>query len=163
MPFAKVKEFDSQTYPAHLQAKQAELRDFVEANLAKAAHHQKCAYDQHTSSWSFSIGDPVWISVPTAGKLDPRREGEWTVKSVKSPLSMEITNVKNTKIVHTNRLQYRNIPSYTRLQEAEPNTAITNHQLHAPTVDHLYLPPPPPIAPQHYPQRQRQAPDRFLF
>ena len=56
MPFAKVKEFDSQTYPAHLQAKQAELRDFVEANLAKAAHHQKCAYDQHTSSWSFLLG-----------------------------------------------------------------------------------------------------------
>ena len=147
MPFAKLNEFDSLSYPAHLQAKHAELRDFVEANLAEAAHHQKSVYDQHTSSRSFSAGDPVWLSVPTAGKLHPRWEEEWVIKSVKSPLSMEITNGKNTKVVHTNRLQYRNIPSYTRLQEAEPNTAITNRQWHAPTVDHLYLPPPPPIAP----------------
>ena len=37
-------------------------------------------------------------------------------------------NGKNTKVVHTNQLQYRNIPSYTGLQEAEPNKAITNCQ-----------------------------------
>ena len=163
MPFAKLNEFDSLSYPAHLQAKHAELRDFVEANLAEAAHHQKSVYDQHTSSRSFSAGYPVWLSVPTAGKLHPLWEEEWVIKSVKSPLNMEITNGKNTKVVHTNRLQYRNIPSYTRLQEAEPNTAITNRQWYAPTVDHLYLPPPPPIAPQCYPQRQWQAPDRFGF
>ena len=102
MPFAKLNEFDSLSYPAHLQAKHAELRDFVEANLAEAEHHQKSVYDQHTSSRSFSAGYPVWLSVPTAGKLDPRREGEWVIKSVKSPLSMEITNGKNTKVVHTN-------------------------------------------------------------
>ena len=100
IPFDKVKEFNFLSYPAHLHAKQAELRDFVEANLAKAA------YDQHTSSRSFSTGDPVWLSVPTAGKLDPRWEREWIVKSVKIPLRMEITNGKNNKVVHTNRLQY---------------------------------------------------------
>ena len=67
MPFAKLNEFDSLSYPAHIQANHAELRDFVEANLAEATNHQKSVYDQHTSSRSFSAGDPVWLSIPTAG------------------------------------------------------------------------------------------------
>ena len=41
--------FEANTYPAHLRAKVAELRDFVEANLVVAAEHQKPAYDQRTS------------------------------------------------------------------------------------------------------------------
>ena len=68
-PFSKSNAFDSLSYPAHLQAKFAELHDFVEA-----AQHQKHAYDQHTSARSFSAGDSVWLFVPTAGKLDPRWE-----------------------------------------------------------------------------------------
>ena len=106
-PFSKSNKFDSPSYPAHLQAKLAELRDFVEANLTEAAHHQKCAYDQRTSVHSFSAGEPVWLSAPTAGKLEPQWEGDWVIKSVKGPTNMEITNrKKNTKVVHTNRLQH---------------------------------------------------------
>ena len=70
-PFSKSNKFDSLSYPAHLQAKLAELHDFVEANLTEAARHQKCAYDQHTSVHSFSAGEPLWLSAPTAGKLEP--------------------------------------------------------------------------------------------
>jgi len=162
-PFSKSNAFDSLSYPAHLQAKFAELHDFVEANLAEAAQHQKHAYDQHTSARSFSAGDSVWLSVPTAGKLDPRWEGDWVIKSMKSPITMEITNGKSTKVVHMNRLQHRNVPSYTSCQEAGSHTLDTSQQWNAPTVDHMYLPPPPPVMPRRYPQRQRRAPDRFGF
>ena len=41
--------FDSQSYPAHLQAKLAELHNLVQSNLAEAARSQKHSYDQHTS------------------------------------------------------------------------------------------------------------------
>ena len=61
------------------------------------------------------MGDSVWLAVPTAGKLDPRWEGEWVVKTIKSPVNVEITDGKHTKVVHTkvvhtNRLQHRYIP-----------------------------------------------------
>ena len=68
--------FDSSTYPGHL-AKLAELRDFVESELAAAGHNYKTNYDKHIRTRSFVSGDPVWLSIPTAGKLDPRWEGRW--------------------------------------------------------------------------------------
>ena len=54
-------------YLDHLHAKLAELCDMVEANLA--------AYDERASLRIFQVGDMVWLSVPTAGKLDPKWEG----------------------------------------------------------------------------------------
>ena len=61
--------YDSLSYPAVIQARLAELQDFVHANTAQAAANQKSSYDQHTSSSSFKQGEPVWLSVP--GKLEP--------------------------------------------------------------------------------------------
>ena len=49
----------------------------------------------------------MWLSIPTAGKLDPRWEGKWKVKIMRSPVTMEITDGKRTKVVHVNRLQPR--------------------------------------------------------
>lgn len=74
-------------------------------------HWPTTKYDNRTSSPSFQVGNPVCLSVPTAtaGKLDPKWEGEWTVKSVKSPVTIEISNNKNsTKVVHTNHLRHHN-------------------------------------------------------
>ena len=88
---------DQLLYPTHFQSKLSELHDFVHANLTQAASSQKTFYDHHTSVPSFNIEDPVWLAVPTMGKLDPRWEGEWVVNTVKSP---------RTKVVHTLRLQY---------------------------------------------------------
>ena len=79
-PFSKSPAFDALSYPTHLRAKIAELRDFVETNLAAAVHNQKQAYDQHTTTPSFTASDPVWLSIPT----------EWVIKSVKSLINMEI-------------------------------------------------------------------------
>ena len=85
--------------------------DFVHANITQAAANQKSAYDQHTSSASFKQGEPVWLSVPKAGKLEPRWEGGWVVKSLKSPVNVEICDDKRTKVVHTytNRVRDRYI------------------------------------------------------
>ena len=77
----------------------------------EAAQCRKGIYDQNSAERSFKIGDLVWLSIPTAGKLDPRWEGKWKVKSRKSPVTMEITDGKRTKVVHVNRLQPRIQPS----------------------------------------------------
>ena len=58
--------FNSSSYPAYLQNKLAEFHDFVESNLAEAADRQKSAYDHHSLSTKSSVGDLVWLSIPTA-------------------------------------------------------------------------------------------------
>ena len=155
--------FNSQSYHAHLQAKLAELHNLVESNLAEAARNQMHSYDQHTSPPSFTvnIGDTVWLSIPTAGKLDPKWEGGWSIKAVKSPVTIKINNRINTRIVRTNCLQHHEVPSHV---ETQTNTPVTNPPpWDSPTVDHLYIPPPLPIVPHRYPQRHRRLPDRYGF
>ena len=71
----------------------------------------KGTYDQNSAERSFKVGDLVCLSITTAGKLDPRWEGKWKVKSMKSPVTIEITDGKRTKVVHVNRLQPRIQPS----------------------------------------------------
>jgi len=68
--------YDSISYPAVIQTKLAELQDFVHANIAQAASNQKAAYDQHTSAVAFKQGEPVWLSIPIAGKLEAKWEGD---------------------------------------------------------------------------------------
>ena len=62
--------FDLASYQSQLQAKMAELHDFVESKLALVASKQKCSYGKKSNQQSFNVNDPVWLSVPTAGKLD---------------------------------------------------------------------------------------------
>ena len=97
------------SYPAHLQARLAELQDFVHINLTQAAHLQKSNYDNHNMESIFIPGDPVWLSIPTGGKLDPRWEGEWVIKSVKVPVTIEICDGKRTKVDDSDLLQHRYI------------------------------------------------------
>lgn len=81
--FSEPVAFDPTSYQAHLQAKLAELHDFVHINLSEASSHQKSKFDKHSKERSFVCGDPVWVSIPTAGKLDPRWDGRWTIKQKK--------------------------------------------------------------------------------
>ena len=143
--------FDSLSYPDHIRATFAELQDLVETNLAAAADHQKLAYDQQTTPRTFSEGKPVWLSVPTAGRLDPRWEGQWMIKSIKSPVNIEITDGQRTKVVHVNRLQYRAQPN----PQQSLDTASTSRNWNPPQVDHFYIPP-PITPPRRYPQRARR-------
>ena len=154
--------YDSLSYPAHLQAKLAELQDFVHTNLTQAAYSQKSYYDQHTKQTTFAPGDPVWLSIPTAGKLDPRWEGEWVIKSVKSPVTMEICDGNRSKVVHTNRLQHRCVPGQCDAVTPD-NIESDNHCLEwsPPSVDHVILPPAEQPVSDRYPQRQRRPPDWY--
>lgn len=116
-----------------MRAKLAELQDLVESNLVESAGSQKATYDKHSASRSFTVGDPVWLSVPTAGKLDPRWEGEWTIKSVLSPITMEITDGKRSKVVHVNRLQSRVQPTRSELRDSSESPL----QWEPPQIEHL--------------------------
>ena len=158
--FSLQNAFDSLSNPAHLQAKLAELQDFVETKMAATAHNQKHSYDQHTLIPAYAVGDLVWLSVP---KLDPRWEGGWVVKAVKSPISIEIMNNRTNKIVHTNRLQHRIVSHDEVPKLAQSNTNNTIQQWANPTIYHMCIPPPAPIAPWRYPQRNHTAPERYGY
>ena len=151
--------FDALSYPAHLRAKLAELRDFVETNLIEAAQHQKSAHDQHAISRTLVAGDCVWLSVPTAGKLEPRWEGGWKISMVKGPVTMEITDGERTKVVHVNRIRRRLQPM---LQEQPASDNQISQPWNPPWVDHHILPRRATELPsRRYPQRERRPPDRY--
>ena len=154
---------DSLSYPAHIQAKPAELQDFVHTNLTQAACLQKSHYDQHSKQSTFVPGDLVWLSIPTAGKLDPRWEGEWVIKLVKCPVTVEICDGKCTKVVHTNRLQHSYVSGQHDATVLEDIKSYNKNCLEwvPPSIDHVILPSTEQIMPSRYPQRQRRPPDRY--
>lgn len=159
--FPPVHAFEPSSYQAHLQAKLSELQDLVELNTVEAAHQQKIHYDQHTGDRPFKTDDPVWLSIPNSGKLSPRWEGGWRVKSAKSAVTVEITDGKRTKIVYTNCLQHRS-----RLQD---QTITVDHgidsrtagQWNPPQIEHVVIPPDAPTQARRYPIRIRCPPDRL--
>ena len=75
-------------------------------NLVKAADQQKTHYDEQSTEPLFAVHDKVWLSVPTAGKLQPRWEGGWKVMSVKSPVTIQFNKGRKSKVVHSNRLRH---------------------------------------------------------
>ena len=85
---------DSLSYPAQIQDRLAELQDLFVLTQHKQLKNQKSAYYQHTCIMFFKQGDSVWLSIPTAQKLDPQQEGEWVVKSVKGTVDIEICDGK---------------------------------------------------------------------
>ena len=105
-PFPSTNSFDSSSYSAFLLAKLAKLQDLVTTNSTAAAHKQKNQYDKTCVTPTFSVGEPVWLSVPTASKLQPRWEGKWTVQEIKGPVNLKITDGKRTRVVHTNRVRH---------------------------------------------------------
>ena len=163
--FSPSLAFDPASYQAHLRSKLAQFQDLVETNTTEAANNQKSTYDTHSTQRTFKTGDPVWLSVPTAGKLSPRWEGEWRIKEVKSNVNMEITKGKQSKVVHINRLQPRLQPG----SEFLDNTASADHipahepQWRPPQIDHAFIPPDVPTHARRYPERNHRPPDRLRF
>ena len=154
--------YDPQSYPAHIQAKLAELQDLVHTNLSKAACSQKRNYDQHAKQPTFVVGSPVWLSIPTAGKLDPRWEGEWIIKAMKSPITAEICDGKRIRVVHTNRLRHRYVPGQHDTAElGDVNNRQECTEWTPPSVDHIVLSPSEETVTTRYPQRNRRPPDRY--
>ena len=79
--------YDVLSYQDQLRTKLAQLYDFVELNNAQASSQQKLHFDRVTQARTFVVGDLVWLSITTAGKLDPKWEKGWTVQSVQSPIT----------------------------------------------------------------------------
>ncbi|KAL5496544.1 hypothetical protein EMCRGX_G012850 [Ephydatia muelleri] len=75
------REYEATSYQAVLQAKMAELQDLVAAHIVESAHWQKVDDDRHSAERPFKPGDLVWLSVPTASKLDPPMGGELDSKA----------------------------------------------------------------------------------
>ncbi|KAL5493310.1 hypothetical protein EMCRGX_G014468 [Ephydatia muelleri] len=155
--------YEATSYQAVLQAKMAELQDLVEAHIAESASRQKVDYDRHSAERQFKSGDLVWLSVPTAGKLDPRWEGNWTVRSTKSSVTVEITDGERTKVVHTNRLHRRTLPAVK--SQLAPHSATpadsSTQPWEPPGVDHFEQP--TSQAERRYPPRERHAPERLGY
>ena len=84
-PFLEATAYDVTSYQSSLHSKLAQLTDYVETHMTEAAHKQKLCYDWHASPHSFKAGDAVWLTSLTAGKLNPKWEGDWEVQTVKGP------------------------------------------------------------------------------
>ena len=151
--FSEPHAFDPTSYQTYLQTKLAEIRDFVETNLTEAATRQKAQFDKHSKERSFMVGDPVWVSIPTAGKLDPRWEGNWTIKAIKSPSTFQISNGDKCKVVHVNRLRPR-----TELSSQNEVDKAQNNLWSPPQIDHQIVVDDTPEE-RRYPMRNRQQPD----
>ena len=67
------------SYSAYLLTKLAKLQDFLVANNTNAAtQQQKSDYNKNSVTQIFSVSESIWLSVPTARKLQPKWEGKWT-------------------------------------------------------------------------------------
>ena len=138
------------------------MQDFVQANLAKSARQQKQQYDRHTVSRSFKVGDPVWLSIPTARKLQPHWDGKWTVAKLKGPCNLKLTNGSQSKVVHVNRVRHRLQPD----QHLDPSVSTNLQQWNSPHIDHYFFPPSfadDGIPQRRYPLREQHPPDRLRF
>ena len=80
--------YDPNEYKIQLRQKLAELYEIVEANIVEAAEIKKQGYDMQSKEQTFIIGDQVWLSCPTAGKLDNRWEAGWEVTEMKGPVTI---------------------------------------------------------------------------
>lgn len=155
--FPSLTGFEPECYSAHLNAKLSELRKFVQETIGDAAKAQKEQYDlRSTEERILHKGDPVWLSIPTAGKLDPRWEGGWTIQEVMSSVNMKIHDGQRSKVVHVNRLRYRWIPQQSDLEEDSSLSNRTSWQ--PPQIDQVIIPPEPPAPPRRYPLRDNRHP-----
>ena len=154
--FPSTNAFDSSSYSAHLLTKLAKLQDLVTHNINDAAQQQQTHYNKHSVTRTFSVGEPIWLSIPTARKLQPRWEGKWTVKQIIGPVNLKITDGKRTKVVHMNRVQHRVQPQ--KFTEEMPLETSRAAQWCPPQIDHLEVPYPMELE-RRYPQRNRRPPD----
>ena len=107
----------------------AKLQDLVEPNQQQT---RKCFMTVKALHRTFNVDDIAWLSVPTAGKLDPRWEGKWKITSLKSPTTVEISDGNQHKIVHINRLQHCLKP-----METSRNSLDTVQPWHPPQIEHF--------------------------
>ena len=125
------------------------MRDFLEANIVESDSRQRDYYNKHSQDRKFAVGDGVWLSIPSARKLDPQWDGRWTITAVKGPLNMEISDGNISKVVHVNRLCHRVQPHLTGKSKLKDQPSDCS----PPQVDHFTDFCFDPILPRRYPTR----------
>ncbi|KAL5500253.1 hypothetical protein EMCRGX_G011778 [Ephydatia muelleri] len=133
--------------------------------MKNEAFHQQEAYDKtyKARGRKFKIGEAVWLSIPTAGKLQSRWEGMWIVKAIKSEVNLEISDGVRTKVVHVNRIRHQLQPQPG--DDASPADDSEGHNSWVPPqIDHFIDEigvPDNPSQERRYPQRTRNLPERY--
>ena len=154
----RTRAYDPLSHQGSMRKKIAELQDFVETNMASSAQKQANQYDKTARMRTFKVGDRVWLSVPTAGKLEPKWEGEWTIASKKNAVNYEISDGVRNRIVHVNRLKQRIQPNVQRLHLQQDNQPVCQ-QWNPPSIDHIIESTDTPTP--RYSTRNRRPPVRY--
>ena len=94
--------FEPMPYKFHIHDKLAKLRDFVKSQLVISSASQKMLYNYRSQLCSFNVNDNICLSISMAGKLDPKWEDNWKITSLKSPITIDISDGKCYKVVHMN-------------------------------------------------------------
>jgi transposase InsO family protein len=157
---------EAHIYAEHLQRKLHQMYELVELHLINSANNQKAFYDTRAKPRKcFEKGDQVWLSIPTAGKLDPRWEGGWMVEQYQANQPTVIIGHSDgrKKTVHLNRVR----PHVVRpARNVEGNTqSRPDVYWHAPSfnheVDEIEEEYRPLEEPPTRPVRNRRAPTRY--
>ena len=151
-PFEQFHSFDTETYKHHPQAELAVMRDFIETSLTESA---RTNYNKHSYNRKFVVGERVWLSIPTAKKLDPLWDGRWTITKVKGPLNMEVSDGNISKVVHVNRLCHCIQPAPT---DGTPQQIPPSITWSPPQVDHFTEFYSEPVVTRRYPIRVHHPP-----
>ena len=106
-PLPSATAYDAVSYQSKPRSTLSRLYNFVETHLAQAVQKQKSTYDHNAVQRSFTVGKQVWLSSPTAGKLDPKWEGKWRIQSIQGPTTYTITYGDKIRTVHINCLRHR--------------------------------------------------------
>ena len=149
--------FDPSSYSAQLQIKLRELQELVLSNTSTAAQAQKFYYDRTSTNRSFTPQELVWLSIPMAGKLQPRWERKWKVVEMKGPVTVEITDGRRTKVVHINRVQHCDQP----FETPEYTSNYPQPGLWQPGQTEHYIQHEAQTVNRRYPQRQRNPPNWY--
>ena len=157
---------EAHIYAEHLQHKLHQMYELVELHLINSAYNEKAFYDTRAKPRKcFEKGDQVWLSIPTAGKLDSRWEGGWMVDQYQANQPTVIIGHsdgrKNT--VHLNRVRTHVVKLARNVEEniqSRPDV-----YWHAPSFNHEmdeieeeYR---PIEEPPTRPVRNRRAPTRY--
>ena len=156
-PSPKLTAYEVVSYQNYLRSKLAQQTDFVKIHVTEGAHKQKLCYDQRAIPCSFKTGDVVWLTSPTSGKLDPKWEGDWEVKTVNGPTRYAISDGKQTRVVHVNRLRPLIQPA---LVSASPDSKVAECWS-PPSIEHEIMDADESTTETRYPSWKRRPPDWF--
>ena len=136
-----------------------ELKDHVEAHIAESAHRQKEDYDSILKRMIQGWGPGVVVSAYSRQTGSTMRGELDSIRNVKSPVTVEISDREHAKVVHTNRLQQQTQPRTLSHSVTSANSSALSWE--PPRVDHFEEP--APQAERRYPPWDRHTPVRFGY